>query len=533
MGQVNFKAGEFLARLLELTGIKPVLQYRWQVRCSEVGSFLVYYGVRNYSIQGRAVLPVSTAAGAVLTGLDGVKCWREVIESIREDKREAVKNELINLYAQKIIVDSSDLKSQVTLANKKTCTLCVNNDYILPGLEFDERGVCAVCQQYEKNGDGADDPLITSEDEIMSIVKSHTGSRFEVMVLYTGGKDSSYLLWYLARRLGLKVLAVTLNMPYMNKAARQNILAAQKHLPEVDFIERTVSRRVINEAMRGQLRRVGSPCFCYILASILFYPLAVIEGIPLIMDGIEQVQRTFITIGAGRGNPTGGAKSKSDIQLMNETGAVMPYNTATRQYLVRYWNTLGHPLYREDFSWSSEYIKALASIKEALAEYYGPFLSVLDKLSDSTPGKNILLPQIKHLASNQVYGSWQDVAELLKREIGWQMPHGQESLLHTSCYLEEVKDYTQYNMFKNMRTTLLPQSIIEISAAVYHGLISREEGLRELAARGYLKPPRALEQLLADLEIDNEVITEGEMVYALGCGRCPSLDFKIGGDFNQ
>lgn len=502
MGQANSKAREFLARLLELNGVKPVLQYRWQVRCSEAGSFLVYYGVRNYSAQGRAVLPVSPAAVDVLTGLDGLKSWHEVLGSIPEINREAVKNDLIDLYSQKGIVDISDLKSQTTVTNKKTCTLCVNNDYILPGLEFDERGVCAVCQQYEKTGGGISDPQIISEDGIMSLVKSHTGSRFEVMVLYTGGKDSSYLLWYLARRLGLKVLAVTWNMPYMNKAARQNILAAQKLLPEVDFVERTISGRVLKEAMRGHLKRVGSPCFCFILASILFYPLAVMEGIPLIMDGIEQVQRTLLERVHGCGGPADRDGSKA----------------STWQQLVRYWNSLGNPVYREDFSWHSEHLKVQASIKEALVDYYLPFQSVLDKL----PDKNIFLPQIRRLASNQVYGSWKDVVELLQREMGWQMPHGQESLLHTSCCLEEVKDYTQYNMFKNMRTTLLPQSIIEISAAVYNGLISREEGLRELAARGYDKMPRYLDKLLVDLEIDNrKAKAEGEMVYALGCGRCP------------
>jgi len=185
-------------------------------------------------------------------------------------------------------------------------------------------------------------------------------------------------------------------------------------------------------------------------------------------------------------------------------------------------NTLGNPVYNEDFSWHSEQLKVQASIKEALADYYRPFLSVLDKLSDNLPGKNIFLPQIKRLASNQVYGSWTDVVELLKREMGWQMPNGQESMLHTSCCLEEVKDYTQDNMFKNMRTTLLPQSIIEISAAVYNGLISREEGLRELAARGYDRTPRSLELLLADLEIDSRRSnSEGEMPYALGCAGCP------------
>ena len=52
------------------------------------------------------------------------------------------------------------------------------------------------------------------------------------MVLYTGGKDSSYMLWLLARKLGLRVLAAFWNMPYCSDAAYDNIRRARQRMDQ-------------------------------------------------------------------------------------------------------------------------------------------------------------------------------------------------------------------------------------------------------------------------------------------------------------
>ena len=73
-----------------------------------------------------------------------------------------------------------------------------------------------------------------------------------------------------------------------------------------------------------------------------------------------------------------------------------------------------------------------------------------------------------------------------------------------------------------MKTTYFPQSIVEISAAVYYGLISREEGLQELSETGYYEFPQSLKGLLEDLEITDESVTseQGEIFYALKNCEC-------------
>jgi tRNA A37 threonylcarbamoyladenosine dehydratase len=58
------------------------------------------------------------------------------------------------------------------------------------------------------------------------------------MVLCTGGKDSTYLLWLLAKKLGLRVLAAAWNMPYTNDTCRNNLRRSIQQLPSVELIER-------------------------------------------------------------------------------------------------------------------------------------------------------------------------------------------------------------------------------------------------------------------------------------------------------
>lgn len=101
------------------------------------------------------------------------------------------------------------------------------------------------------------------------------------------------------------------------------------------------------------------------------------------------------------------------------------------------------------------------------------------------------------------------------------MPPGQKGLLHTSCRIEKIKDYCQYMRFRNMRSITFPQSIVEVSAGVYFGLLTREEALREVAELGYHREPEVLVEVLADLRISEEDrYGHGETAYSL-CDRAP------------
>jgi len=92
------------------------------------------------------------------------------------------------------------------------------------------------------------------------------------------GKDSTFLLWYLAKKLGLRVLAASWNMPYTNDTCHGNIRRALELLPDVELVERTLPVNAARDAMRAQFDHVGMPCLCPTVAHALFFPLAATDG---------------------------------------------------------------------------------------------------------------------------------------------------------------------------------------------------------------------------------------------------------------
>ena len=64
------------------------------------------------------------------------------------------------------------------------------NDYMVPGVEFDENGLCPICQTndiFQK---------LKGLNPIVNTFPRSKKSDYDVAVFYTGGKDSSYLLYY-------------------------------------------------------------------------------------------------------------------------------------------------------------------------------------------------------------------------------------------------------------------------------------------------------------------------------------------------
>lgn len=475
----------------------PVLQYRWAVRERPDGKALVYYGLRNPPHHQETVLPVPDVLAEALAGRNGATSLDSLPESVRESEG------FRRLVAQGIVVDKQDRRQPSTAEHKRTCTRCVADDHLLPGLEFDARGVCAFCQCYEQaeQGGGSAGPRNAVDDAtLLSIAAGNKDSRFDAMVLCTGGKDSTFLLWYLAKKLGLRVLAASWNMPYTNDACRGNLRRALELLPDVELVERTLSVNAVRDAMRSQFGQVGVPCLCPTVAHALFFPLAAEERIPMIMQGVEEVQLAVM--------------SHVMRNLQGGNGKARPAPPSLREETLQFLDLVaGAPEPANPFSLTADFFHYLRSIRTSLDPIYGPLDRLLTRArQDAT----VFVPQFLRLKTNALYGSWKEVAALMRKEMDWKMPPGQKGLLHTSCRIEKVKDYCQYMRFRNMRTTAFPQSIVEVSAGVFFGLLSREEALREVAELGYHREPEVMAELLGDLRLsDADRHSHGETVYSL------------------
>lgn len=452
-----------------------VLQYRWRVVDKGGEPHLLYYGVRNPPYHRKQLLPVS----------------RELAGCLASGAPLAENAETRSLAEIGALVPPEEKRPEKSRETMQVCTRCVNNDFVIPGLEFDDKGVCALCQCYTQ----ADEPArasfaVIEENELLETAKKNKTSRFDAMVLYTGGKDSSYMLWLLARRMKLRVLAAFWDMPWCTKAAYSNIERAKAMMPEVEFIEWTLPRDKVRAAMREKWHVHGWPCLCPTAAFPLFYPLACQLRVPFVFMGLEDVQAAVMDYVF----PADGNSSTLPASPREQTLAFLSARALPREQI--------QPVFLRQ-----EMANYHAAVNRTMPDL---FADLADIVRRARQDNSVFMPLIGRIKTTREYGTWEEARNIIEREMGWQAPSGQNSLLHTSCMIEPVKDYLQLQRFKAMKTVFLPQSMVETGAAVFFGMTGRAEALHTVDELGYWKPPAILDKLAADLGITPENVLNSD-----------------------
>lgn len=102
------------------------------------------------------------------------------------------------------------------------CTRCILPS-TFPGISFDRDGVCNFCLQYK--GDDVTAALRKKyEEKFLGLLEKHERKGgYDVILAYSGGKDSTYTLDQFVNRYGLNVLALTFDNTFVSPRAFENI----------------------------------------------------------------------------------------------------------------------------------------------------------------------------------------------------------------------------------------------------------------------------------------------------------------------
>lgn len=165
----------------------------------------------------------------------------------------------------------------------KYCVRC-----ILPEthdtLMFDEEGVCSVCRQIEYKHEKIDWAERRLQlDEL--VAQYQDKGLYDCIVPFSGGKDSTFQLWYIVRQLHLKPLVVRFNHWGYRPLVQENNIATFKKLG-VDVVEFTTNWQVVRELMLESFKRRGDFCWhCHtgIYGGVMH--MAVRFQVPLIIWG--------------------------------------------------------------------------------------------------------------------------------------------------------------------------------------------------------------------------------------------------------
>ena len=158
-----------------------------------------------------------------------------------------------------------------------------------PKAVFDQEGVCSVCRSYESIKEHAQAYFKTEEDlrQIFAESARRHDRDYDCMMLYSGGKDSSYALCRLVE-MGLSVYAFTLDNGFISEGAKENIrqVTGQLGVP-VEF----GTTPAMNDIFRDSLMRFSNVCNgCFKTIYTLSMKRARELGIPIIVTGLSRGQ---------------------------------------------------------------------------------------------------------------------------------------------------------------------------------------------------------------------------------------------------
>ena len=136
--------------------------------------------------------------------------------------------------------------------NTQICTRCIYDSRV-PYITFDENGVCNYCHQLDKLKSDYKTGTKEGEEEFRKIVeqikKDGIGKKYDCVIGVSGGTDSSYML-YLAKKMGLRPLAVHYDNTWNSAIATQNIRKVLTGL-DIDLYTYVVDNKEVDDIFRS------------------------------------------------------------------------------------------------------------------------------------------------------------------------------------------------------------------------------------------------------------------------------------------
>ncbi len=436
------------------------LQNRWKIE----GNKLKYYGLRNKSEMFKNVVKLN-------------KKQLNIVAKLPCELDDSELKILSNLVGVQIVDAEHKRTTPRSLDEATYCSNCIANDYIIPGLEFDENGLCPMCQTADET------KHLKSVVPIKNTFKQCKKSRFDVAVFYTGGKDSTYLLYYLSKVLNLRVLALTWEIPYMSDCAAKSIAGAKNTLQNVEFITRKVADGDLKKIYRHLYSLADNTCACPSLAYVLFYPELVANKVPYFVAGNEPAQLTGLYYNHMAPKMAYTFGSNKALNFLINIGRILTLHPPLKKGQFHTLATMKQLAYGDNpIKNISGYTNPLVhNVVEAIHQVPQLLKPLKRAIRISSWSGNI--PAFVQVDFNDICGGvydWKKIKNTIIEECGWVPPDEYDTGLHTSCKIEKCKEYSQFKRFYDMKSDMIPFSAIEISLASRDKALPREDALAEL-----------------------------------------------------
>jgi len=170
------------------------------------------------------------------------------------------------------------------------CTKC-----LLPEthetIVFDQHGVCNICRQHEFKQQSID--WDARKKDLDELIAQHRGQGdYDCLIPYSGGKDSTWALYYLVKEYGIKPLVVRFDHGFLRPNLEANTKRVLRKMG-VDFHHFTPNWKVVRKVMLQAFLEKGDFCWhCH--TGIFSYPMwvAIRYNVPLVFWGEPSAEYT-------------------------------------------------------------------------------------------------------------------------------------------------------------------------------------------------------------------------------------------------
>lgn len=171
----------------------------------------------------------------------------------------------------------------------KTCSTCILPE-TYPGIVFDSDGVCNHCRSHRQR-------TVKGEEKLREIIDRYRAPdrKYDCIVAFSGGRDSTFMLWYAKNRLDLRVLACFVDNGYAPDQTMKNIRNATRIL-DIDLVvkKHEYVRKCARHTLKSWIRKpspgmIGLMCAgCNYALRYLLLEAAKENRIPLMLFGLGE-----------------------------------------------------------------------------------------------------------------------------------------------------------------------------------------------------------------------------------------------------
>lgn len=339
----------------------------------------------------------------------------------------------------------------------KYCSKCVIPETV-DTITFDEKGVCSVCKQIEFKEEKIDWRERRKQlDELVASYKNK--GLYDCILPFSGGKDSTFQLWYVVKKLKLKPLVVRFNHWGYRPLVEESNTRTFKILG-VDTFEFKPNWHVVRELMLESLKRRGDFCWhCHtgIYAGVM--QIALRFEVPLIIWG----------------------------ESLAEYHSWYTYEEMEEVDEKRFNRAMNQGITSDDMY---EFLQGRVSKRDLWMFTY-------------PPRKELMRINCRAIClGNYIKWDTKSQVEIIKRELGWsgQRVEGvppEYDYEKIECWFQGARDYAKFVKRGYARTNHLA------SIDIRNNRVTREHGL-EITQQNDGKRPTSLDRFLEILQITEE-----------------------------